>query len=249
MESTKYLDLENGSREPVFFYLLNAYLQSRIDTDHESDGDEEVNVYVAGLLESVVTGKFYSDNADHLAISATDVCEMADASESDRQKAGIYRTNADHRFLAFGLFAGWGEHVGTSRRAVTPDGAELEDAQQFYAWAALFVARLPSRYQALGVTFEKLADHFDIYREALRHMAANHLGLLPRLSRGETFHLERQAHEGALPKIEEFALDQMLDAYNDWRAQPCEASRERFFTHSETYTQLRPGVDTRYLVN
>ena len=34
----------------------------------------------------------------------------------------------------------------------------------------------------------------------------------------ETFHLERRAHEETLPRIEEFALDQMLDAYNEWRA-------------------------------
>jgi len=41
----------------------------------------------------------------------------------------------------------------------------------------------------------------------------------------------------------------MLDAYNEWRAEPNETTRERFFTHSDTYSQLRPGVDTRYMVN
>ena len=66
---------------------------------------------------------------------------------------------------------------------------------------------------------------------------------------GETFRLERRAHEEALPRIEEFALDQMLDAYNEWRAEPNETPRERFFTHSDTWSQLRPGMDTRYMVN
>ena len=103
--STTYLDLGTEEREPLFFYLLNAYLQSRIDTDHESDGDEEVNVYLAGLLHSLVDGRFYADNVDHLASSPLDVCQKADECGTNRGKTDVYRTNADHRLMAFGLFA------------------------------------------------------------------------------------------------------------------------------------------------
>ena len=95
MDSTAYLDLRNGEREPLFFFMLNAYLQSRIETDHESDGDEEVNVYLAGLLHSLVDGRFYADNVDRLATSALDVCQKAEESGTDRGKTNVYRTNAD----------------------------------------------------------------------------------------------------------------------------------------------------------
>ena len=135
MDSTAYLDLRNGEREPLFFFMLNAYLQSRIETDHESDGDEEVNVYLAGLLHSLVDGRFYADNVDRLATSALDVCQKAEESGTDRGKTNVYRTNADHRLMAFGLFSGFGDHVSLYRRGTTPDEAYIDEARQFYSWA------------------------------------------------------------------------------------------------------------------
>lgn len=249
MESPEYLDLDNGEREPFFFFLLNAYLQSRIETRNESDGDEEVNVYLAGLLCSLVDGRFYTCNLDRLAASPADVCQRVQTCGSDRAKAEVYRANADHRLVAFGLFSGWGDHVSLYRRATTPDEAHIEEAQQFYGWAALLCGRLPSRYRGLKVTLEKLADGFETYRHILAHMGANHLDLLQRLSPGEAYHLERAAHEAALPQIEGHALDRMLDAYNRWRAEPCDGTRTRFFQESLPYRQLRPGFDPGGLVN
>ena len=141
MDSTAYLDLRNGEREPLFFFMLNAYLQSRIETDHESDGDEEVNVYLAGLLLSLVDGRFYADNVDRLATSALDVCQKAEESGTDRGKTNVYRTNADHRLMAFGLFSGFGDHVSLYRRGTTPDEAYIDEARQFYSWAGAFCSR------------------------------------------------------------------------------------------------------------
>lgn len=249
MDSSAYLDLHNGEREPLFFFMLNAYLQSRIETDHESDGDEEVNVYLAGLLHSLVDGRFYADNVDHLATSALDVCERADQVGTDRGKASVYRTNADHRLMAFGLFAGFGEHASLYRRTMTPDTAYIDEAQQFYSWAALFCARLPSKYRGLATTLEKLADDFDTYHEVLGHMAANHMDLMQRLSPGQTFHLEREAHAAAMPALEEQALDRMLDAYNRWRLEPNKKTRQQFIEASTPYCELKPDCDVQQLVN
>ena len=109
--ATKYTDLGNGRRETVFFFMLNAYLNSRIDTNNESNGDEEVNMYMAALLESLVDGSFYVDHADSLAPTPTDVFSKIEDSHSDRRKFDVYRTNADHRLVAFGLFAGWGHEA------------------------------------------------------------------------------------------------------------------------------------------
>lgn len=249
MDSSAYLDLQNSEREPLFFFLLNAYLQSRIETDHESDGDEEVNVYLAGLLLSLVDGRFYADNVDHLATSALDVCERADQVGTDRGKASVYRTNADHRLMAFGLFSGFGEHASLYRRTMTADDAYIEEAQQFYSWAALFCARMPSRYRGLASTLEKLAGGFDTYHEVLGHMAANHMNLIRRLSPGQTWHLEHGAHVAALPDLEEQALDRMLDAYNHWRLKPNETTRQQLVEASGPYCELKPAVDVQQLMN
>ncbi len=249
MDSTTYLDLRNGEREPLFFFLLNAYLHSRLETDHESDGDEEVNVYLAGLLHSLVDGRFYADNVDHLAPSALDVCEKAEQCGTNRGKTNVYRTNADHRLMAFGLFSGFGGHVSLYRKTMTSDDTYIEEARQFYSWASIFCARLPPRYRGLATTLEKISEGFDTYQEVLGHMATNHMDLMQRLSPGQTWHLEKDAHAAALPQIEVHALDRMLDAYNRWRLEPNEASRKQFLEASTPYCELKPGFNAGSLMN
>ena len=47
MQTTMYLDLEE--REQMFFFLLNAFLCSRLDTENETEEDENVNMYITQL--------------------------------------------------------------------------------------------------------------------------------------------------------------------------------------------------------
>ncbi|MBI2050574.1 MAG: hypothetical protein HYT31_02105 [Parcubacteria group bacterium] len=245
-----YVDLKCGERETMLFFLLNALLQSRIETGHESDGDEEVNVYMAGLLHSLVDGRFYVDNADHLAASPLDVAHIADQAGTTRGKANVYRTNADHLLAAFGLFGGDGNRISRYHRAMVLQQTEasLEHAREFYEWAVLFYARMPARYRGLALTLNKLSAGFDTYRQVLSHMGANYIGLLARLSAGQMAHLEHDAHQAALPAIAEHALDRMLDAYTRWRGQPTAANRRRFMEASGPYCQLKPDFNPATLV-
>ena len=66
---------------------------------------------------------------------------------------------------------------------------------------------------------------------------------IERLSAGELFHLEKQAHEAAVPKISEFALDHMLDAYNTWKTEPTLENRKRFQDECEVYQELNPELE------
>ena len=242
MDSPTYVDLNNGEQKNMFFFLLNAYLTSRIETDCESDGDEEVNVYMAGLLHGVVDGKFYTETTDHLAMSPTNVQRKAEDGGSDRSKADVYRANADHRMIAFGLFDGWGERSSRQRLETSQSAGYLEEAQRFYGWASVCCRRMPQKYNMLAQTLDRLANDFETYHGVLDHMARHHLDLLPRLSRGQAFHLEHGAHEAALPAIQEHALDRMLDAYNAWRAEPTTETRAEFMRQSQAYTQLPVGL-------
>ena len=249
MDSSTYIDLNSGEQETVFFFLLNAYLLSRIETGCESDGDEEVNVYMAGLLHGVVDGRFYTQATDHLAVSCTDVQRKAEDGGSDRSRTDVYRANADHRMIAFGLFDGWGERSSRLRSATSTSEGYLEEAQKFYGWASAYCRRMPQRYGMLAQTLDRLAQDFKTYHGVLDHMSRHHLDLLPRLTRGQTFHLEHEAHESALPAIEEHALDRMLDAYNAWRSEPNSDTRDEFLRQSSTYSQLRPAFTGDNLLN
>lgn len=239
-EQTRYIDLRTRERETAFFFMLNAFLKARIDTDNESDADEEVNVYMAHLLHSVVDGRFYADHAGDLASSPLDVQARVEARDSDRHKLRVYRSNADHRLVAFGLFAGTGEHRSFYRRNLGGSPEEpLEEAQQYYGWAALFGKRMPSRYAGLAQALEKLSARFGTYREVFGRMGAEYMGLIRRLSPGQVFHLEREAHRAALPGIGAEVLDALLNAYVAWQSEPTAARRRRFQALCEQYEAMK----------
>ena len=243
MEMATYCDIDTGERQTVFFFMLNAYLHARIDTENESDGDEEVNVYMAYLLQSLADGTFYTANGDNLALTPFDVHRKVELENSDRHKVRVYRANADHRLIAFGLFDGWGEHRSVYRQSFTTSDSYLEEARQYYAWAALFSNRMPARYGAMAVTLGKIASRFDTYLDVLKHIGLSYFDFIERLTPGELFHLEKQAHAAALPKISEHALDRLLDAYNAWKVDPTAAKKACFHEECEVYREINPDFE------
>ena len=238
---THYTDLQSKERETLFFFMFNAFLQARIDTGNESDADEEVNLYMAHLMHSVVDGRFYGRCAESLASSPVDVHQKVSQDETPRHKMRVYRTNADHRLVAFGLFDGDGSHRSFYRQSCAP-GDPLGEAQQYYSWAALFGKRLPAKYGGLALALEKLAERFDTYREVIGHMRAEYFGLIHRLSAGETFHLERDAHRAAIPTLQEQALEAVLEAYARWQAEPTAQNRRAFQEICEQLEALKESA-------
>lgn len=247
MRDVNYFDLANGERETSFFFVLNAYRHSKIDRKLESVDDEEVNVYMAHLLHSLVDGRFYIDNRELLAATPADVFEKGEEIDSNHHKLKVYRANADHRFISFGLFSGFGGHRSRYSAHQRTNETCLEQAQQFYSWAALFCSRLPRKYRGLSTTLAKIADQFEIYLDILAHMGSKYFNLLRQITAGELFHLEREINEQAQPAICEVALDRILDAYNCWQSERSKESRAQFVDARQRYGALNPHFSTSHL--
>lgn len=245
MQNVDYLDISNREREKIFFFMFNSFLCARIDTENETEDDEDVNMYMAQLLQSVVDGHFYLERATVLANSPVDVYEKVEENAGNRHKLEVYRSNADHRLISYGVFSGFGERQSLYRQSATPPEAHLEHAHEYYGCAAAFSARLPNRYKGLTEVLEKIAERFDTYRAVLEHMRARYFNFLPRLTPGQLFHLEREIHDRALPQIREDVLDQMLDAYNQWRTRPDAESRQALEATCERYRQWAPDFDPK----
>lgn len=238
-----FQDVETGERETMFFFLFDAFLKSRMETNLGSDGDEEVNMYMAHLLLSMVDGRLLSEHADRLALIPADVFLKAEHGDNPRRKLEVYRTNADHRLAYYCVFSGTGEHQSLYRQQFTLPESYLEEAQIFYRRACLAGYRLSSRYQGLVLALAKISEHFETYRTILTHMSANYLRLHPCLTTGQLFHLEREANQAAQPGIEKIALDKMLDAYNAWQANPTIESEAKYRQACEQYRQINPAFD------
>ena len=205
-----------------------------------------MNVYIAYLLQSLVDGSFYADHGDSLAVTPLDVYAKAEESDANGYKLDVYRRNADYRLVAFALFDGWGDHESRYRRNSTPSASYLDEARQYYSWASVFCSRLPAKYHGLCDTLDKISSSFDSYVDILNHMSSHYMHLLRRLTPGEIFHLERGAHEAALPQIEEQALDRLLDSYNGWKSEPTEESRRGFEIECAGYGEIREGFSPNW---
>ena len=78
MKNADYLDISTQEREKIFFFMFNSFLYARIDTENETEDDEDVNMYMAQLLQSAVDGRFYVDHAEVLAGDSVDVYEKGE---------------------------------------------------------------------------------------------------------------------------------------------------------------------------
>ncbi|MFH1681429.1 MAG: hypothetical protein ABIH26_12415, partial [Candidatus Eisenbacteria bacterium] len=98
---------KRGAYEPSFCYMMDTLLQSRIATRNESNRDfydEDVNVYLALLLNSLVTDRFHRTTARYIVRRPSDLCEILDHAENLYAKREIYRANGDFLLVQSGVF-------------------------------------------------------------------------------------------------------------------------------------------------
>lgn len=239
----EFMDMKTGKQQTLLFFMFNSFLFSRIEINKETDGDEEVNVYMAHLLLSLVDGRLFSEHADRLAITPADVFLKAEQEDSPRRKFQVYRANADHRLIFYCVFSGTGKHQSLYRQQFTLPESYPEEAQTYYGRAALAAFRLPTRYQGLALAINKIAENFETYRAILTHMSGNYLNLYCQITPGQLFHLQHEANKVTSPEIKKIALDQMLDAFNAWRANPTPESEAKYRQACEQYGQTNPAFN------
>lgn len=244
MESQdEFMDLKTGKQRTMLFFMIDSFLRSRIDINKETDGDEEVNVYMAHLLFSMVDGRLFSEQAGKLAITPADVFLKAEQEDFPSRKFQVYRANADHRLVFYCIFCGTGEHQSLYREQFTLPESYIEEAQTYYGRAALAARRLPARYQGLALAINKIAANFDTYRAILTHMSGNYLNLHCQITPGQLFHLQCEANKVTSPEIKKIALDYMLDAYNAWQVNPTPESEAKYRQACEQYRQTNPAFN------
>ena len=229
--SYAYRIVGGKEHEQSLFFMLNSLLKSRIDIGDETTDDEDVNVYLASLLHSLVD-KVPAQS--EVSTYDTDVARMAEGRDL-RSRFQVYRANADHALVAVAVFDGpWFD-----RR--TPDRAALEARGKcYYTAAASIEQKLRFGSSAVSDVLSKLSERFDLYVRILGRVRSSYLNLSARMSAGEAFHLERHAQEGARPALIKYGRDQFLDAYGDWMATASATVKRRVNRIGESLAELDP---------
>lgn len=233
------LDAEPGelvSRAPsVGQFLTLSLLGAREEAgfpSNESGFDEDVNVYLAGLLLGFLDPQFHHEAARYLYASDQELASVVRRAGDERFRYRTYRTNADHLLLAIGLF----HHVEASGRApfFRREPREfLGRGSTYYLLASSSLRRLRRQPTATEIAMNKLSEDLERYVEVLRRVRTSYFHLTERLGEGSLFHLGR-----SLPQASDLSTlyDAFLDQFSNFQREP---TLEQYTWLEEAVRQLR----------
>lgn len=217
---------KRGSHEPSFCYLMDTLLQSRIATRHESNRDyfdEDVNVYLALLLNSMVTNRFHQKASCYIAPTESDLTEIVERAGNTWAKHEVYRTNGDFLLLQTGIF-----HVPHDDWEKRWDlAAATERGSAYYRYACSFAGRIPERYTQVTDVLTKLSYDFEKYRQILSHMRGEFLNLVEPISSGDVNRIYDDIHEFEREEKVRVCQNELLDAYLEYQKDKSRENRER----------------------
>lgn len=224
--------------EQSLYFMLNALLQARIDVGDETTDDEDVNVYLASLLHSLLDDA--AARAERVSHYDSEVQRLADAGDL-RSKFTVYRANADHALVSVAVFdRPWMRSRGGRPQLDTVDRRLETRGRLYYTVAASLEQKLKYGSTAVSEVLNKLSERFDLYTRILSRVRSSHLNLFARITQGEAYHLERHAQEGAKPALIEHGKNQFLDAYGEWMSTTSAQARKRVNRLGESLKKLDP---------
>ncbi len=236
----QYLELPQNDRElrPTYLFMMKCLLYSRMETGLVSNKDyydEDVNVYIAHLLNSFMHPDFLERSKPYLSKYDTDVFSRLARSKDARLKYMLYKTNADFLLISLGIFDNPEANLTPGHASNGPERSRLKPTEEayigrgrtYYRFAYSYSQQVHGRHTPITEVLEKLSDGFDKYTKILAHMRGEYLDLLRRLSRGEIYHLERVVNESQREETIKAKQDQVLDLYLEWKSSRDETLKDQ----------------------
>ena len=163
--------ITDKDKQPLSWYFINGLLKSRIATDNGSneDGfDEDVNVYIAGVLNKIFT--------QHINI-LKDIEVYNQLTKTDKRKDyTLCKNHADSLLMRCGVFPNFDS---------VPSEPNLKDninrCSSWYYRAACLGSQLTVNKGLLDI-FDKLYQNTETYVEVLNHVRVEVLNITQKIS-------------------------------------------------------------------
>jgi hypothetical protein len=245
--STAYRPVGRGDSRPspAYYYMMDNLLECRKESGFPSNGeffDEDVNVYLAGLLTSHVFGNAAATTAGMIMPYDIPLFELAGEETSPRRRFNIYRANADHLLVRLGVFDNpSGRRPGSATHMALTRDAWIGRGKAYYRLAWACAAETFRRPTAIGDVMGKLSSGFERYVGVLSAMRPSCLNMIPRISNGEMFHLERNVMEEDRKKELTALYDRFLDTWTAYRGSRDPDDRKKLYMVSEELKKADPS--------
>ncbi len=240
------LDIGNDV-QTSYFFMLNCLLHSRVHTGLESNSDyydEDVNVYIAHLLNAHVDPKYLARTSSCIALGDADLRRMIDETNDDRDRFMIYKTNADYLLIAVSVFDRF-EDKHFNRHAAFHISKEtyVGRAATYYEIAASYATKLNRGTGAVAEVLHKLSIGIDTYVKILSYLRGQYLDFIRRYSPGELFHLERSIQQIERDETIERLRNEFLDTYNAWLKTPTEDLKGQLLEQAKHMKGVDPSFE------
>ncbi len=208
--------------------MMNNLLYSRIEGGFPSNSDrydEDVNVYLAGLLESMISPDYHMNLNKYLIPYDLPLFESVREETEPRAKYMIYRVNADFILLSIGIFenargrsANSVPYMNISRNSYIGRG------KAYYDLARSYLLQTTLRPNAMTEILGKLSVNFEKYLKIITVMKSEHFNFIGRISEGELFHLGHDIQQEDLKERIRNKYDEFLDAFSMFRKEDTDES-------------------------
>lgn len=230
-----------------YFFMLNCLLHSRVHTGIESNSefqDEDVNVYLAHLLNAHIDPRYIERVAQYVATDDAALHRMIDGCADQRYRYMVYKSTADFLLMSVAVFDLF-EPPRYNRLSAfhTPKEAYIGRAASYYSIAASLAAKLECGACTVGSTLRKLCDGMDSYVRILSYMRGQYLGFIHRYSSGELFHLDCTIDEVRRKETIEELRDCFLDTYHAWLKAHRPEDKEKLKEQADRLREIDPAFE------
>jgi len=209
------------SPEQTFFFMMNSLLYSRMECGYPSNEeffDEDVNVYIANLLTSVIYPQFSSYTSKYIIPYDTLLYDNLRLIDNPRVKYELYRANADYILLSLGIFKNpRGKRPDSKPLFRLNERAYIGRAKIYYSLAQSYSRAVYRKNTAISDVLGKLSLGFEKYLMILSTMSVDYLNFIKKLTPGELFHLNNAIEGLDLNGRKSGLYDEFLDALNEFK--------------------------------
>jgi hypothetical protein len=217
--------------------LLNARIELRLETERHEGNHEDMNVYLAGLLQSLVQTGGEAYDKPYISAYDLDVRHYLEDHPGPANAYIVYKGNADFGLVSCGVFLGH-EHKGSYFKRVMPEHDSSPRIASYYNLAASALVHIKGSRAMLVTTFYSIAEEITEIIEILRKVATDYFELIERMTPGSLFHLQKEIEERLKMEQYDRLLDEFLQGFAAFRISPTPEGKDRLLQQARRLKTL-----------
>lgn len=240
---TTYYDIKDADSEETLYFFLEHLLKARIDLHMETgkcEFDEEVNMYLANLLRSVLTAQFDLHKKPYLSPFDLDIRKYISEHPGLRNEYIVYRDNADFGLVYDSVFLGF-HHEGSYHDIVMPDEDCKPRIAQYYVYAASALGHLRGMHETLVQVLYTLARQIKEIAEIVRKAAGDYFDFIERFTAGSFYHLQKNIVDMVEKNEYVKKVDAFLKLFKKYKTKATREVRERLIEIIREIKQMDPA--------